>query len=84
MTSWACGPTVAFANGKQQSNAMSSQNLTSGRRRCPTCRTSTCLKGCFSHCLSKQQSFPKPTKTFPMVRKQYYMGNVYVGLVCGC
>ena len=31
-TSWASGPTVAFAIGKQQSNAMPSQNLPSGRR----------------------------------------------------
>ena len=42
------------------------------------------FEGYFSHHLSKQQSFPKPTKTFPMVRHPSYMGNFYVGLVCGC
>ena len=61
----ACGPTAAFANGMQQSNGMSSQNLPSGHHRCPTCRTSTCLKGCFSHCLSKQQSSPNQPKPSP-------------------
>ena len=75
---------VAFANGKQQSNAMPSQNLPSGCHRCPTLRTSTCSKGGFSPPSSKQQSFPKPTKTFPIARNPSYMGNFYVGLVCGC
>ena len=84
MTLWACGPTAAFANGKQQSNAMPSQNLPSGCHCCPTRQTSTCLKGWFSHRSSKHQSFPKRTKTFPMARNQSYMGNFYIGLVCGC
>ena len=35
----------------------------------------------FSRHSSKQQSFCKPTKTFPMARNQSYMGNFYVGLV---
>ena len=61
-----------ISSGKQQSNAMPSQNLPSGCRHCPTHQTSTCSKGCFSHPLSKQQSFPKPTKTFPMARNQSY------------
>ena len=84
-TSWACGPTAAFASRKQQSNAMPSQNLLSGHHHCPTHGTSTyCSKGCFSPHSSKQQTFPKPTQTFPMVKNQSYMGNFYVGLVCGC
>ena len=33
---------------------------------------------------SKKQSFPKPTKTFPMAKNQSYMENFYIGLVCGC
>ena len=78
MTSCACEPTAAFANGKEQSNAMPSQNLPSGHHCCPTHRTSTCLKGCFSRHSSKQQSFHKPTKPFPMVRNQSYMGNLYI------
>ena len=35
-TSWACGPTAAFASRKQQSNTMPSQNLLSGLCYCPT------------------------------------------------
>ena len=69
---------------KQQPNAMPSPNLLSGCHHCPTHQTSTCLKGCFSPHSSKQQSFPKPTKTFPMAKNQSYMGNFYIGLVCGC
>ena len=42
------------------------------------------FEGLFFHHSSKQQSFPRQTKTFLQGENPSCMRNFYVGLVCGC